>query len=146
MIIVEDTRNQLGKHKQLNADLRQMGYEVIRNKLYVGDYARLDNQTVCIDTKKNWRELASNICGTQHERFRWECVRAQNAQISLIILVEEEIPVEIWKSRPQAGKKVIQGTILAKAMQTMTERYGVEFRHCKKTETAKKIVEILEEL
>ena len=146
MIIVEDTRNQLGKHRQLNADLHKLGHEVIRNKLYVGDYARLDNQTVCIDTKKNWRELASNICGKQHDRFRWECVRATNTHIRLIILVEEETPVELWKSRPQVGKKAIEGTILAKAMRTMTERYGVEFMHCHKNLTASKIIEILEEL
>lgn len=146
MILIEDTRNQIGKHKTLNDEFNKLGVPVIRNKLYVGDYARMDNLTICIDTKKDWVELAGNICGKQHERFRDECLRARNAQIRLIILVEEEIPIEAWKSPKKRNGALISHTsniALSKAMKTMSEKYGVEFMNCGKDQTAKTILKIL---
>ena len=67
-----------------------MGHQVIRSKLFVGDYAKLKDQSICIDTKKDILEVAGNICGKQHDRFRAECVRAMCSEIKLIILIEEE--------------------------------------------------------
>ncbi len=86
MILFEDTRNQIGKHKRLNADLEKLGHTVERTKLYVGDYADASNMKVYVDTKKDWVELAGNICGKQHERFRNECLRAQNMGYKLVFL------------------------------------------------------------
>lgn len=146
MIIVEDTRNQLNKHQAKRDWFEDHDITVVRSKLYCGDYSRLDNQTICIDTKKNWLELAGNICGKQHERFRNECVRAKTAQIRLIILVEELTPIEYWKSPLNRQNKAISKVdinVLKKAMQTMSEKYGVEFRHCDKKDTAKTIYKIL---
>lgn len=146
MIIVEDTRNQIGKHQLLNKQLTDLGYEVVRTKLYVGDYTRLDNMSICIDTKKDWVELAGNICGKQHTRFREECLRAKSAHIRLFVLVEEEISIEEWNSpRRRNGSKIcnVSKEILNKAMSTMSGKYGVQFLNCSKKETAKKIIEIL---
>lgn len=146
MILIEDTRNQIGKHKTLNDKLNQLGVTVVRSKLYVGDYARVDDLTTCIDTKKDWLEVANNICGKQHNRFRAECVRAKEAQIRLIILVEEEIPIEQWKSPVRRNGELISHTsniVLAKAMKTMTEKYGVKFLNCKRADTAKTILNLL---
>ena len=92
MIIVEDTRNQITKHRLLNDTLTAKGITVVRSKLFVGDYTRLDNQTVCVDTKKDIDEIAGNICGKQHERFREECIRARDNFIRLIVLIEELPP------------------------------------------------------
>lgn len=92
MIIVEDTRNQVSKHKELNDTLTAKGFTIVRSKLFVGDYTRLDNQTVCIDTKKDINEIAGNICGKQHERFKAECIRARDNFIKLIVLIEEIPP------------------------------------------------------
>jgi len=147
MIIVEDTRNQVGKHIKINNDLQKLGVKIIRSKLYVGDYSLLNNQTICIDTKKNWLEVAGNICGKQHERFRAECIRAKEAQILLIILVEEETPIELWKSPQNRLKKPLTRVsceVLAKALKTMTEKYGVKFINCDPKDTAKNILKILE--
>lgn len=146
MIIVEDTRNQIGKHKQINDDLNALGHAVLRNKLFVGDYSRLDNMTICIDTKQDWVELAGNICGKQHERFRNECLRAQSAGIKLIILVEDETPIENWESpKKRNGKPICQVSnfVLSKAMNTMATKYGVEFINCNKKDTAKIIIDKL---
>lgn len=146
MILIEDTRNQIGKHRTLNTELNKLGVAVVRSKLYVGDYSRMDDMTTCIDTKKDWVEVAGNICGKQHDRFRAECMRARDAQIRLIILVEEEIPIEDWKSPRKRNGGLISHTsniVLAKAMHTMTEKYGVEFLHCGKDKTAQMILKLL---
>lgn len=145
MVIVEDTRNQVGKHFVLNERLRKMGHKVIRSKLFVGDYARLDNQMVCVDTKQGWLEVASNLT-KQHDRFRDECLRAQENGIRLVILVEENVPASDWESpTTKAGKPLTQvkGGLLAKIIETMQTKYGVEFAYCDKIDTAKKIIEIL---
>ena len=146
MILIEDTRNQIGKHKTLNDQLNSLGVAVVRSKLYVGEYARIDNLTTCVDTKKDWVEVAGNICGKQHDRFRAECMRAKDAGIRLVILVEEETPIEQWKSPRRRNGRLIShasNIVLGKAMKTMTEKYGVEFKNCNKKDTAKTIIELL---
>lgn len=49
---------------------------------FVGTY------DVCVDTKKDIEELINDIIGRQHERFRDECIFAQNNGVKLYILVE----------------------------------------------------------
>lgn len=148
MIIIEDTRNQIGKHKRLNAEFEELGIQVIRSKLYVGDYARLDNQTVVIDTKKDWLEVAGNVT-KQHIRFRKECQKAKDANIRLIILVEQNISAKDWKSPVNRFKKpitMVSGIRLQKIIDTMTEKYGVEFMWCDKRDTAQLILNLLEKV
>lgn len=145
-VIVEDTRNQIAKHRQLNDTLKAKGFTVVRSKLFVGDYTRLDNQTVCIDTKKDINEIAGNICGTQHERFRAECIRARDNFIKLIILIEEIPPnndLTQWVSRKRKSAKQVKGETLKKAMQTMHDKYGVEFEFTTREKCANRIIDIL---
>lgn len=49
---------------------------------FVGTY------NVCVDTKKDIEELINDIVGRQHERFRDECIFAQNNGVKLYVLVE----------------------------------------------------------
>ena len=63
MIIVEDTRQQTTKHKNIEKHFQSINQPSVRSKLIVGDYTRLDNQTVSIDTKKDIVEISGNICG-----------------------------------------------------------------------------------
>lgn len=145
--LIEDTRQQHGKHDLKAKYFAENDIAVIRTKLYVGDYARLDNQLLTVDSKKDVSEIAANICGPQHERFRNECLRAQEYGIKLVVLIEEEVPdLAEWKSpRKKNGQPYthVSGATLKKAMQTMTEKYGVEFRFCQKAEAGQRIVEIL---
>lgn len=146
MIIIEDTRNKIGKHEKLNNDLAKMGHTVIRNKLLAGDYARADTQKIIVDTKQDWVEVAGNLCGNQHQRFKRECELAKQCEIKLIILVEQDCEPEEWiVPRRKSGKPITQvkPQILAKIIKTMQERYGVEFQHCDKKQTALKIIELL---
>ena len=147
MIIIEDTRNQIGKHDRLNADLIKLGHKVIRSKLYVGDYARIDDMSICIDTKRNWEELAGNICGPQHVRFRNECLRAKENGIQLVVLVENGVPIHEWKPiTKRNGQRVckVSPIVLFKAMETMTKKYNITFLNCDKTQTANLIIKILD--
>ena len=152
MTIIEDTRQQRDKHGNKAEYFAAQGYTVVRSKLIVGDYARLDNQTFSIDTKRNVIELAGNICGKQHERFRAECERARELGIQLIVLVEEMPPkgdLALWQSpKNRAGEPLshVKGETLKKAMATMTERYGVRFEFTTRQNSPKRIIEILKNI
>jgi ribosome-associated protein len=149
MIIVIDTRQQAAKHLQKELYFKSINVSTIRSKLIVGDYMRLDNGTVCIDTKKDILEIAGNICGKQHERFRNECLLAQKCGIKLIVLIEE-LPLNgdlsNWTSpKNKKGESLsrVNGATLKKCMATMTEKYGVIFEFATKTGCPKRIIEIL---
>lgn len=61
MILLEDTRNQPGKHDMKKKYFSEHGVEVRRTKLYVGDYTLPADQSICIDTKKDIQELIGDI-------------------------------------------------------------------------------------
>ena len=147
MTIIEDTRQKSGMHELKHSHFEEMGVQLIRNMLPFGDYAL--SPTISIDTKANMAEIASNI-GSDHKRFKRECIAARDAGCQLIILVEntEGISsindVHRWINpeliyRPRA----ITGDRLQKAMITMSERYGVRFEFCSPEESAAKIIKLL---
>lgn len=148
MVLLEDTRNQVGKHKNISQYCKQTGITLVRSKLYVGDYQIANNGNIAVDTKASVLELASNVF-QEHRRFRDECVRAQKAEIQLIILVEEVLPdggLRKWK--PPIGRdglplSRINPTTLRKAMITMQAEYGVKFRFCDGRSTGKIMIEYL---
>ena len=103
MIFVHDTRDKANKHDNVDSYLLSRGHEIVRSKLYVGDISLLMNQSVCVDLKgMGLKEVYSNLV-QQHDRFKRECVRAEEAHIRLIILVEEKSirnleEVEEWQN------------------------------------------------
>lgn len=148
MNIIEDTRQQEGKHELKNDYFKCSSIKVVRCKLPVGDYALFPK--VSIDTKKDMDEIAANISGAQHVRFREECKLAQSMGCKLIILVENMLgiksieDVERWENpRRLRNPKSIDGARLRKAMNTMNERYGVEFMFCEPSEAGQIIERIL---
>jgi hypothetical protein len=169
LIIQQDTREQQGKKDHILKYFADNGIKVVRSKMFVGDWTRLDKQDVCIDTKQGLQEVYSNIV-QQHVRFRDECMRAQQCGIKLIILVEDESitdlrGVEHWKnpryiqwckvrSMHEAGKALnikqpkqppLSSIQLMDRMKVMSERYGIEWQFTPKAECGKRIVEILGE-
>ena len=147
MTIIEDTRQKSGMHELKHQHFEEMGVELVRNMLPFGDYAL--PPTISVDTKADMAEIASNI-GSDHKRFKRECVAARDAGCQLIILVENTDgiacvnDVHKWVNpeliyRPRA----ITGDRLQKAMLTMNERYGVRFEFCRPEESAKRIMELL---
>ena len=142
MVLYEDTRQQAGKHKNIHAYCRETGIKIIRQALNVGDYQIAGKGDISVDTKQNVLELAGNVF-QDHERFRDECLRAQECGIQLIILVEEVLPsgrLDRWKpTRPVR----FDPAILRKAMITMQKEYSVKFRFCDGRSTGRQLIEYL---
>lgn len=169
MIILEDTRQQLNRHNIKHKWFEEHRVEIRRSKLWVGDYTLPANQSICVDTKKDVHELIGDICGKQHERFRSECQRAQEAGIKLYILVENKgglikgtkdiynptirdlSELHSWKNPRlfirRSGKQLYpsatRGITLQKACYTMEKKYRCEFLFCTPEESGQKIIELL---
>lgn len=150
MVIQEDTRQQAGKHDTKHAYFADNGIYLVRCKLPFGDYAPIP--PVSIDTKNSMDEIAGNICGKEHKRFINECKAAKEAGCQLIILVENTVgisdisQVHSWiNPRVIYSDKCVQGARLQKAMETISDRYGVKFMFCQPEEAGRKIKELLSE-
>ena len=150
MDIIIDTREKARAIKQITAEFHKQGIRTISSKLWVGDYARLDNQMVVVDRKQNLLELASNVC---EDRFHNEIHRAHDHNVKIVFLCEhgngirDLIDVLFWENpRKAESPKCISGEHLFKCMCSMSEKYGVEWEFCTKAETGKRIIEILKEL
>ena len=168
--IKTDTRQQAGKHAIKEGWWASHGVSTVRCKLDFGDYMA-EGSNVSVDTKRNIAEVAQNINGKNHDRFKRECQRAADAGYRLVVLIENRegiydlIALRKWTNdhcrccaigrrahcNPYDGarcprhntRKPIQGPRLAKAMETMSMRYGVQFMFCKPSETARTICELL---
>lgn len=163
--IYADTRQQKGKHVVKEKWWASHGVSTVRRKLDFGDYMA-DGSNVSVDTKRTIDEVAQNIGGRKHDRFKRECQRAQDAGYKLVVLVEnyEKVtevgdlhgwvnghcrmcrmcnPYAKGKCAKHGTNKPIQGPRLMKSMQTMEERYGVRFEFCKPRESAQRICELL---
>ena len=149
MVLFEDTRQQVGKHKNVHLYCRQAGIKIIRQALNVGDYQIAGKGDISVDTKMGVLELAGNVF-QEHDRFRAECLRAQECDIQQIVLIEEQLPGgRLDKWRPPIGWNGapiarFDPAILRKAMITMQKEYGVKFRFCDGRSTGKQIIEYLE--
>lgn len=169
-VIIEDTRQQAGKHERKHGWFAAHGVELVRRKLDAGDYMR-EGSNITVDTKASVDEIAGNI-SAGHRRFRAECERARDAGLRLVVLVENLngyrsiADVSPWTNGhcaacfkyrrkmcdPRGGGgcarhgkrgKPIQGDRLAAAMSTMQRRYGVRFEFCAPDESARRICELL---
>lgn len=151
MAIIEDTRQQKGKHEIKHQYWHGLGVPIVRSALPFGDYALVP--AAVVDTKKDIYEIAHNL-QQQHDRFRRECIKAHNAGCQLIILIENLDGVSTladlatWRESDEHfygrnGKRRILGTRIAETMKTMQERYGVRFEFCTPNEAGKRILEIL---
>lgn len=197
MILLEDVNNKVSKHCAKNRYFEEQGIKVERVGLPIGDYILVNDKVkdvldrkakrgipvkkmdllgsydICVDTKYGIEELITNICGKQHERFRDECILAQNNGVKLIILVEndggkvgksnatnpvirsvEELhswinPRLFIMKRGTDGKwtqkypTATKGQRLMKACMSMTSKYGVEFQFCTSKESGKRVIKIL---
>ena len=148
MILVDSREHQ----HAIKRILEQFDAEGIRHastKLYVGDYQEVGNGLLVVDRKQSLQELAGNVC-QQHERFRNELIRAAEAGIRIVVLCEHGgairslEDVAFWKNpRLKESPKAITGERLQKVLQTISERYDVDFQFCDKRVTGKRIMEIL---
>lgn len=157
MILYEDTRNQVGEHKNIWQYCQRNGIEIVRQKLEVGDYM-LDpvNGKISVDSKATLLEISKNVMSSDHRRFRAECQRAKDMGIQLVVLIEEMPPfglVELWEvPRWRSSNQwhsfgdpmtKVDPRILRKVMDTMTAKYGVWFRFCTRRQTPQRVLKYL---
>lgn len=195
MNLIEDMNQKPNKHIAKNTFWQRAGIGVKRYRLPVGDYI-IENDRVAdaihrkqargipvkmmdfvgtynkaVDTKYGIEELVEDVCGKSHERFRDECILAQNNGIKLIVLVEnQETRIkgpDIWnpyiaqlselhswrnprlfildrKTGRQKYPRATRGITLQKACFTMQKKYGVRFEFCRPKDAGRRVVELLE--
>lgn len=194
MILISDKAQQKGKHTEKERYWEDLGIDIVNLPLPCGDYiiandkvmdviARkqkrgipvkkmdlLGTYNVTVDTKKDIQELVNDICGKQHDRFRDECILAQNNGIKLYILVQNEgglikytkdvynktitrlEDLHSWKNPRlfirkkgvQLHPKATRGETLMKACLTMQKEYGVEFIFCHNRDQGRMVLELLQ--
>ena len=164
MDIQIDSREKARAITKIIKTFDESGVNHFSSKLLVGDYMNLDNPRLIIDRKQNLQELCGNVC-QQHERFKKELVKAMQANIQLIILVEHGPDVKciedvyFWQNprkhevrwRVVNGKreryvvsaKAVDGNQLYKSLCTIRDRYNVRFEFCEKKDTGRRIMELL---
>lgn len=149
MIVQIDTREKEHAIEKILETFNNNNIKYVSSKMYVGDYQNLQDGSVVVDRKQNLSEICSNVC-QQHERFKAELVRAQEAGIKIYILCEHGKgittldDVKTWiNPRLKKSPKALTGEKLYKIMKTQEERYGVKYLFCDKEETGKKIIELL---
>lgn len=164
MTIQADTREHAKEWERIRRQFDRLGVDYIRSKLWVGDYMSLDNPRLVIDRKKDLQELIGNVT-QQHERFRRELVRAQDKNISLVILCEHgedikslidiyfwdnpRLKITEWSTRNgrpckvQKYPKATTGEALYRSLKTIESKYGVTFHFCNKNNTGYEIMRIL---
>ena len=164
MDIQIDSREKARAIQKIIKTFDKNGVNHFSSKLLVGDYMNLDNPRLIIDRKQNLQELCGNVC-QQHERFNRELIRAIEANIQLIILVEHGPDVKtmedvyFWQNprkhevrwRMVNGKrqkyvestKAVDGQQLYKSLCTIRDRYNVRFEFCEKKDTGQRIIELL---
>lgn len=160
MIIQIDSREKSRAIQKIIEEFDKQGVKHIISKLFVGDYMNYDNPRLIVDRKQNLSEVCSNVC-QDHERFTNEIKRANDNDIQLIFLVEHGDGITsledviFWKN-PRATKRIsvngrwtdvktkaVTGETLYKILSTIERKYGVHFEFCSKSETGKRIMEIL---
>ncbi len=159
-----DTRQQVGKHTNIDSWFDSHGIEYFYQKLDFGDYAEVDNGgNIVVDSKQDMQEVAGNV-GHDHARFVRECDRAAEAGYRLYILVEEHPEyadrdlLARWvsgvcrrcrKCDPLESKcvarrfKPLNGPTLRKIIDRIEYDHGARFLFCDKRDTARVICELL---
>lgn len=149
MYILEDSNQKNGKHEIKHKGWEKNGDTLIRLRLPVGDYCA--PSPVYIDTKQDVTEIACNLCGTvaERDRFYKECQSAQDIGTRLVFLIEDgnyDSIDDLYDVKIQhPGGWPIKGDLLVRRMYECMERYGCEFRFCRKKDTHLVVNAIIEQ-
>lgn len=148
MRVVVDSREhwtQGGKDQHISSYFNKHGIEWEVKKLDCGDYMIPDGK-ISIDRKQNLQELATNFLNrADRARFMNEIRRARQNGIKLIILCEHGGKIKSYEDvrNWQSKYSKVTGKALADAIFRLYVGYGVPVLFCDKRNTAKKIIEIL---
>lgn len=121
-------------------------------KLFIGDYQDYNRPSIVVDRKQNIAELAKN-CTSDHERFRRELQRAQRANATIVLLVEQNR----YKDRDQwihvgsiedlmlwsSPHTTITGEKVYRVLRSWMAKYPLRVEFCDKRNTGRRIYEII---
>ena len=166
--IIQDTREKENKKNHILSYLERENVNVVRSKLFVGDYCLIHDMTTVVDIKESIMEIQQNLMNAQkHKAFRDECDRAYKNGIKLYVLIEEsgikdiddvknyEIPkyksngykrvkgkttLNHYKGQPMAK---FDPNTLSKTMKTFQERHHCTFLFCDKKDSGRLILFLL---
>ena len=125
-------------------------YEV--SKMLFGDYMDYNHPNIVIDRKQNIAELARN-CTAEHERFKREMERAQDAGATLYILIEQNSyfdrgerirvkePIDLlrWSNR----HTIVTGEKVYRVLVSWMAKYPIKVVFCSKQNTGHAITKII---
>lgn len=143
-MIEMDTRNQ--KDSYITDYLDEQGIKWIRNKLYAADVKLLNSTKVLIDLKKDLLEMCGNLTSVkEHERVKREIARAREigCERFIFLIKEKKIKTIDEVANWSSTRTKVKGETLMKIMNTMSERYGVEFIFTTKEKAGEKVIELL---
>ncbi|MBQ4187426.1 MAG: ERCC4 domain-containing protein [Firmicutes bacterium] len=149
MIIQVDSREKPRAIKRILEEFDRQGVQYFVSKLPQADYMSLDNPRLLIDRKQNLLELCQNVC-QQLDRFTAELKRAQKYGQHIVILCEHGDNVKSlsdvmhWENpRLSESPLAVSGERLFNILSVISKTYNVDFEFCDKSETGKRIIEIL---
>ena len=153
-MLLIDTREKPNAIGKIVAHFDEQGIKYDRTKLYIGDYQYLDNPTLVVDRKQSIAELAMN-CGKDSKRFKDELIRAKEAGVTIVILVEQNRYEDRGKTKhvdsindlilwePEYGR--LRGEEIYRILNGWTYKYPIRIEFCDKRSTGRRILEILDE-
>ena len=150
MILIEDTRQQKGKHNNVHKYCDSQGIEIYPLTLTVGDYmlGEVQNGKVvpigkrAIDTKFALIELAGDL-STDEQALDKKYRKCYEQGIKLIVLIEEPFgsiqEIASWKN-PHG---FVNGRKLLDKMHRLKMMYGIDFMFCDKKRTGETLIKLL---
>lgn len=151
MILIEDTRQQKGKHNNVHKYCDSQGIEIYPLTLTVGDYmlGEVQNGKVVpigsrsVDTKSlGLIELANDLSKDEQaldKKYR----KCYEQGIKLIVLIEEPFgsiqEIASWKN-PHG---FVNGRKLLDKMHRLKMMYGIDFMFCDKKRTGETLIKLL---
>lgn len=153
MYILVDSREKPHAIGKILDEFQMQGIPYDITKLYIGDYMDYGNPRLVVDRKQNIGELASNCTGDR-DRFKRELDRAVATGTEIVVLVEQStysagdkrIQVKniedlmLWSS----PYSTVPGERLYRVLASWTYKYPLRVEFCRKADTGKRIIEILE--
>lgn len=151
IVLIQDTREKVGKHNNIIRYCKSNGVEIIRETLQVGDYMLGEKcgdtvipiSKISVDIKSlGLTELATDLTKDEqalNKKYR----KCYEQGIKLYVLIEEQFDsiYDIAKWKNPHGK--IDGRKLLDKMHRLTMMYGVQFVYCDKSHTGETIIKLL---
>lgn len=157
-MIICDSREQKNAHILRYFERHNVPYVV--RKMDTADYMVEGQQNIVVDRKQNLDEICANLTykgkkanenggkgiPSNVARFWREVRRAYEDKIKLVVLIEHGENIKSLADVAAWGgsRSGISGRKLVDEMDRLSAAYGVEWQFCRKSETAEKILEILE--